>query len=132
MIKERFLIVTAGIIRRENKILICRRPQGKRQAGYYEFPGGKLEEGEEPRQGLKRELREELGIETEIGKPYEVLSHNYDFGTVLLLFFEVKILAGEPQPLHHDDVVWVRAEDLQHYKFLEADYSLLQKLKEEF
>ena len=129
--KNEFLIVTAAIIQREGRVLICRRPRGKRQAGYFEFPGGKLETGESPRQGLQRELREELGVESNIGLPYEVLSHEYEFGTVLLLFFQAEIIGGQPRPLHHDAVVWAEIDELDDYKFLEADKSLVKRIMEE-
>jgi 8-oxo-dGTP diphosphatase len=127
------LIVTAAILRRDGYILACRRPAGSRQGGFWELPGGKLEGDEDPRLGLARELREELGIEADIGRPYEVITHRYDFATVLLLVFEASVSAGEPAALHHDEIRWVAPRDLAVLPFLPADRELIGRLaREEF
>lgn len=124
------IIVTAALLRRDGALLACRRPAGARQGGYWEFPGGKLETGEDPRAGLARELMEELGIVAMIGPPYEIILHRYDFGSVLLLFFDAEVIAGEPQPLHHDEIRWVRPRDLTSLQFLPADRELIERLAE--
>jgi 8-oxo-dGTP diphosphatase len=122
------ITVAAAIIERNGKLLVCRRPPGARQAGLWEFPGGKVEPGEDPREALRRELREELGVEAEIGRPREVVLYRYDFAAVLLIFFDTKLLAGEPEPLHHEEIRWVPQGDLSAVNFLQADRELVDKL----
>lgn len=126
---RRLLVVTAALIERNGRLLACRRPPGGRQPGLWEFPGGAVERGEDPRAALRRELREELGIETEVGAPYEVVFHRYDFADVLLLFFHTEVATGTPKPLHHEEIRWVPPGELDSLEFLPADQALLAKLK---
>jgi 8-oxo-dGTP diphosphatase len=124
------LIVTAALIERDGKLLVCRRPPGGRQAGLWEFPGGTVEAGEDPREALRRELGEELGVEAEIGGPVEVIFHRYEFGDVLLLFFRTKVTAGNPEPLHHTEICWAQPSELKKLEFLPADCELIRKLEQ--
>ena len=81
-------VVTAGIIRKEKTVLLTKRLPGSRHAGKWEFPGGKLEEGEAPTDCLQRELLEELDLDVKVGNIYDVIHHCYDFGPILLLTYE--------------------------------------------
>jgi 8-oxo-dGTP diphosphatase len=121
-------IVTAALIERDGRLLACKRPPGGRQPGLWEFPGGTVEPGEDPRAGLRRELREELGIDAEIGEPFEIVFHRYEFGDVLLLFFRASVTAGLPEPLHHAEIRWVLPSELSELEFLPADRRLIEKL----
>ena len=127
--KKETIIVSAALIFKSDKVLICKRPEGKRQPGYWEFPGGKVESGEDPRAALEREIREELGVSVTVNRPVEVLSHSYDFGNVLLIFFESIINdGGEPVALHHEEIQWERPENLEKFEFLPADEAFIKKL----
>ena len=122
------LLVTAALIERDGRLLVGRRPPGSRQAGLWEFPGGTVEAGEDPREALRRELREELGADAEIGAPYEVVFHRYDFGDVLLMFFRATLKSSEPEPLHHEEIRWVEFARLGELEFLPADVEMIATL----
>jgi 8-oxo-dGTP diphosphatase len=120
--------VVAAIARRGGQILIAQRPEGDRLPGQWEFPGGKIEPGEKPRQALKRELREELGCSGIIGDVVHTLEHTYPDGrTVRVQFFHVEI-EGDPQPLHHSELKWVKPVGMRLFPFVEADKPLIEKL----
>ncbi len=125
---RKLMIVTAALIERDGRLLACRRPPGGRQPGLWEFPGGTVEPGEDPRYSLRREIHEELGIEASVGAPYEVVFHRYDFADVLLLFFRAEVVSGTPEPLHHEEIRWLSPDELNSLEFLPADRSLLDKL----
>ncbi len=127
---RKLMIVTAALIERDGRLLACKRPPGGRQPGLWEFPGGTVESGEDPRHALRRELREELGIEAGVGAPYEIVFHRYDFADVLLLFFRAEVVSGTPKPLHHEEIRWLSPGELNSIEFLPADRSLLEKLKD--
>jgi 8-oxo-dGTP diphosphatase len=122
--------VVAGVIRRDDgRFLITQRLADDTLGGYWEFPGGKVEPGEELRAALKRELREELGVETEIGAEIQRMVHPYPDRDVRLYFYEARIVAGEPAKLEVADFVWVTAAQLFDYQFPEADLPLLTQLR---
>ena len=91
--------------------LLARRPQGKVYAGYWEFPGGKVEAGETSREALVRELREELGIEVSHAWPWLSQEFIYPHAHVRLKFFKVTAWHGDITPLEHDDTAWIRIGD---------------------
>ena len=122
--------VVAGVIRREDgRLLITQRLADDTLGGYWEFPGGKVDPGEELRAALARELREELGIEAEIGAEIHSIVHAYPDRDVRLYFYEVRILSGEPQKLEVADLRWVTLDELMDYQFPEADLPLLEQLR---
>lgn len=123
--------VTAAVIEKEGKILIARRKQGDAQSGKWEFPGGKLEPGETPEACLKRELREELGIETEVGSFLCSTRFAYRHMAVELLFYRTAYVSGVITLHEHDRIEWVSPEALSDFDFLEADRPILERLKEE-
>lgn len=122
-------VVVAAIIEREGKILVHQRPEGSWGAGKWEFPGGKLEIGEDPRDAVVRECQEELGVDVEVGKVVEVLTHKYaDLPPVILLFFTATIKSGDPKPLLGGSVEFSFRSDLSKYDWLEADLPIIEKL----
>ncbi len=123
--------VTAAVIERNGKILIARRRRGDSLAGKWEFPGGKLEPGETPEECLKRELKEELGIETEVGAFFCSSRFVYPHIAVELLVYRTSYVSGEIELLEHDRVEWVSPETLRETDFSEADRPVVRRLKEQ-
>jgi 8-oxo-dGTP diphosphatase len=123
------LIVTAAIMRRQDRVLITQRPADKPHGGLWELPGGKLDGGESPRQALQRELREELDIEVAVGDIFEVIYHRYDWGAVLILVFECQHLSGTLRHLEVTDHRWIRPEESDNYQLLPADQPIFDKLR---
>ena len=124
------IAVVAGIIRREDgRLLISQRLADDTLGGYWEFPGGKVDPGEELQAALKRELVEELGVVTEIGAEVHRIVHAYPDRDVLLYFFEARIVSGEPQKIEVADFLWVTVDELMDYQFPEADRPLLELLR---
>jgi len=122
--------VVAGVIRRDDgRLLITQRLPDDTLGGYWEFPGGKVDPGEELRAALHRELMEELGVETEIGAELRSIVHAYPDRDVRLYFYEARILSGEPQKLEVADLRWVMLDELMNYQFPEADLPLLEQLR---
>jgi len=122
--------VVAAIIRRDDgRLLISQRLADDTLGGYWEFPGGKVEPGEELKAALYRELVEELGVATEIGAEIHRIVHAYPDRDVRLYFFEARILSGEPQKLEVADLRWVTLAELMDYRFPEADLPLLEQLR---
>jgi 8-oxo-dGTP diphosphatase len=121
--------VSAGLIFRSGKILITQRHAGAHLGGLWEFPGGKREAGETFEECLVRELREELGIEVEVGELLESLTHAYPEKTVVLKFFRCRWKQNEPRALDCLDLKWVTAGELRAYEFPAADARLLARLQ---
>jgi 8-oxo-dGTP diphosphatase len=122
--------VVAGVIRgHDGRLLISQRLPDDTLGGYWEFPGGKVDLGEELKTALRRELMEELGVEAEIGAEIQRIVHAYPDRDVRLYFFEVRILRGEPQKLEVADLRWVTLHELMDYQFPEADIPLLELLR---
>lgn len=123
--------VSAGILRREGRILICRRPAGAAFAGKWEFPGGKLKEGESPEGALVRELAEELDIDVqpESLRWLETVRHSYPGGPcVELHFFRVLDFRKEPSNRSFERIAWVSPREASGFDFLEADRDLVASL----
>ena len=123
------IVVVAGLIWRDGKILICQRKPDDAFPGKWEFPGGKIERGEAPEAALARELEEELGIRAKIGKQIWSIEHQYPGrAKVKLQFFDVTEFDGEPENRIFGQVSWASPNELTAYDFLEADRPLIQKL----
>src|SRR5262245_7531572 len=120
--------VAAGLVWRGGRLLIAKRHDAAHLGGLWEFPGGKREPIETFEECLTRELREELGIEVEVGELMESLTHEYPERTVHLEFFRCKWLRHEPRALGCVAFEWVSREELLQYSFPEADARLLHKL----
>jgi mutator protein MutT len=121
--------VALGIVYRDSRLLICRRRQNTRLAGYWEFPGGKLESGETVVECLQRELREELDIAADPLIALPVIEHDYPDIRVRLHPFLCAYKAGEPKALGCDEFRWVQPAQLMSYEFPPANLELLQQVK---
>ena len=123
------LLVSAAIIIRDGQVLLGQRRKGDRHQYKWEFPGGKVEHGESPRQALIRELREELQIEAEIGEELARYEHDYPSGSrVHLLFFVVKQFSGELVARVFEQISWVDLAALPAIDFLEGDIDFVKRL----
>jgi len=123
------LEVVAGVLARNGTILICQRKRGGRHPLKWEFPGGKVEPGEDPRAALARELLEELNVEAVIGEELDSYEVAYPDGfRAMLHFYRVTGFQGEPCNLDFEQIVWERPERLQDYDFLEGDLSFVAKV----
>jgi 8-oxo-dGTP diphosphatase len=121
--------VVAGLIVKEGKLLVCQRTRHQTMPLKWEFPGGKIEQGEQPRDALRRELEEELGILATIGDEVKRIRHEYpNGGKVELRFFVVHEYQREIENRIFRDVQWSPPADLPKYDFLEADLTLLKDL----
>jgi mutator protein MutT len=122
-------VVAGAVIDRRGRVLIAQRPAGKTLAGRWEFPGGKLEPGESRRQGLARELREEIGIEIREPRPLLRLRHRYPYGEVLLDVWVVRRYRGEPQALDGQALRWCSRDELPNADLLPADRPIIGVLR---
>jgi 8-oxo-dGTP diphosphatase len=121
--------VVAALIVKGGKILICQRTKHQTMPLKWEFPGGKIEEGEQPRDALRRELDEELGINATIGDEVARIRHEYKSGnSVELRFYVVYQFRGELENRIFKDVQWVERKNLPSFDFLEADLKLVSDL----
>ena len=120
--------VTAAIIEKDNKILIARRKEGKKLAGLWEFPGGKVDPGETPEECLRRELFEEFGIDTEINDFICSSEYTYPHGAIELLVYKVTYISGEFHLTDHDEIKWITPQDFSEYDFAPADIPVVNKL----
>ena len=121
--------VVAGLLLQEGRLLICQRAPHGGFPNQWEFPGGKIEPGEDPQAALRRELFEELGIIAEIGEEVWRTEHQYpEHPPVRLLFFAVRRYSGAIENRVLQDVRWAALPDLARYDFLEADQPLVERL----
>jgi len=124
-------VVTAAIIRKGSRVLLARRSSEGRLAGFWEFPGGKVESGETPEESLARELFEELGITTRIGKKMTESSYQYEHGNFRIIAYSVDWISGEPSPNVHDRLDWVKIDNLTDYRVLPADVPIVESLQKQ-
>lgn len=123
--------VVAALIFRDEKVLVCQRTRHQTMPLKWEFPGGKIEDGEQPRDALRRELEEELGIKAQIGEEVARIRHEYPGGgAVELRFYLVQEYLGDLENRIFKDMQWAAREELFSYDFLEADLELVKKLAE--
>jgi 8-oxo-dGTP diphosphatase len=121
--------VVAALIFKDGKILICQRTRHQTMPLKWEFPGGKIEEGEQPRDALRRELDEELGIDANVGDEVARIKHQYKSGSsVELRFFVVHEYKGELENKIFRDMRWSERSELPSFDFLEADLELVKDL----
>jgi 8-oxo-dGTP diphosphatase len=121
--------VVTAVLLRDGKILIGQRKRGGRHPLKWEFPGGKVEPGEDPRVALARELREELNVEAVIGEELDSYEVNYGDGFRLMLhFFRVTQFQGEPYNLDFEQIAWEKPERLPEYDFLEGDVTFVSRI----
>lgn len=126
------VVVSAAVLIERGRVLLTQRKVGDHLAGRWEFPGGKVEAGEDPRAALQRELEEELGIATEVGEIVDVTFHRYDDAdkAVILLFFEATRTPQSPEPQALDVAAfsWATAGELEPSRFPPADVAILRKV----
>ena len=121
--------VAAAVIERPGEFLLAQRPEGKPYPGYWEFPGGKIEAGEDARSALARELREELGIELVSARPFMRLAHAYEDRDVTLSLWIIEHFAGVPRSLDRQRLKWVAPASLPEEDILEADRPFIEALQ---
>jgi 8-oxo-dGTP diphosphatase len=124
------IVVAAALADAEGRVLLQRRPDGKAMAGLWEFPGGKLEEGERSEAALARELEEELGIEVdEVAlEPAAFVSADNGGRNMLLLLYLCRTWRGEPAPLHASALAWVQPREMASLPMPPADVPLVERL----
>ena len=121
--------VVAALILKNGEVLVCQRTRHQSMPLKWEFPGGKIEDGEQPRDALRRELEEELGIDAHIGEEVARIRHDYkNGGSVELRFYVVNKYTGEMENRIFRDVRWAKRSELPKYDFLEADLELVKDL----
>ncbi len=126
------LVAAAALVNEKGQVLLAQRPKNKSMAGLWEFPGGKVEEGETPEYALMRELEEELGIETRTCcfSPVGFASHSYDSFHLLMPLFICRIWRGEIKPKEGQLTRWVYPQDMYDYPMPEADIPLIYQLRD--
>lgn len=122
------LIVVAGLMIQDRKVLVTQRKEDSPHGGLWEFPGGKVMEGEEPREALRRELKEELGIEVEVGRIFDAVFEPHPEGPLLLLAFRCRKMKGFLKPLGCADLRWVPLKDLEKLAMPPADEPIRKRL----
>jgi 8-oxo-dGTP diphosphatase len=121
--------VAAALIQKDGKLLVCQRTRHQTMPLKWEFPGGKIENGEQPGDALRRELEEELGILATVGDELARIRHQYpNRSMVELRFFLVREYQGEIENRIFRDIQWSKLKDLPKYDFLEADLTLVRDL----
>ncbi len=130
--KPHLWVVGALISDGEGRLLLTQRPEGKKHAGKWEFPGGKVEPGENPRHALEREIAEELACQVKAGSVYEILHHDYGDFSVTLLFFTCRVIDGSPTAIEAPDIRWVTPHEMKTIGLLEADAALPEMFESRF
>jgi 8-oxo-dGTP diphosphatase len=126
------VLVVAALIERGGEVLVARRREEGERAGLWEFPGGKVEQGEGERAALARELREELGVRVQVGEEYARLEHIYPDLQVELALYRARLHEREePRALTAQELRWVPRRELPGLEFCEADVPVLTQLAEE-
>ena len=123
------VVVAAAVVIRDGRVLLTRRAEGQHLAGMWEFPGGKLEDGESPEEALVRECHEECGIEVAVTEILDVTHHRYPQEDVLLLFYRCELRAGEVRHLQVADHAWVAPRDLNDYPLPPADERVVTRIQ---
>lgn len=125
------LNVTAAIIKQDDKILICQRAKDDDAALLWEFPGGKLEEGESLEECILREIKEELALDIAVIGIFAESDYHYGGREVHFTFYEAEILSGTISCNVHETIDWVSAKALRDYDFLPADLPIIELLLKE-
>ena len=126
------IVSAVALIDADGRVLLARRPAGKKMAGLWEFPGGKVEAGETPEAALIRELGEELGIDTAESclAPLSFASHAYDDFHLLMLVYVCRKWKGTPRQMEGNELAWVRPARLRDYEMPPADLPLIPVLQD--
>lgn len=126
------LVVACALVDQDNRILMAQRPEGKALAGYWEFPGGKVDPGERPEEALIRELREELGIDVSESclAPFTFGSHTYEDFHLLMPLYVCRTWEGDVQGREGQNLKWVRPSRLGELKLPPADIPMVALLRD--
>ncbi len=126
------LVAAIALVDPDGRVLLTRRPEGKPMAGLWEFPGGKLGPGETPEEALIRELREELGVDTEESclAPFTFASHGYERFHLLMPLYLCRVWSGRPEPKEGQELAWVRPSQMTDYPMPPADRPLVAMLRD--
>ena len=122
-------LVTAALIRDEDKILIAQRGRRKRFGWKWEFPGGKVRPDETPEDCLRREIKEELNLEISVEKHFCTTHHQYPDFNIELIAFWCSIVGGKMKLVDHEQVLWVTVPEMNEYTFVEADLNVISALE---
>ena len=120
--------VAAAVIQRGDSVLLARRPDDKHQGGKWEFPGGKIEIGEQPVAALRREIKEELDLTIRVAIPYEIVEHRYTDQAVKLYFYRVSDFTGEARGMEGQEIAWVKLAELAQLDFPAANELIVKML----
>ena len=126
------LVVAVVLVDRDGRVLLSQRPSGKSMAGLWEFPGGKIENGEVPEEALIRELKEELGIDTWSSclAPLSFASHSYEDFHLLMPVFICRKWVGSPTPMEGQALKWVNRDKLKDYPMPPADIRMIAVIRD--
>lgn len=127
--RSELVCVAVGILKREDKILIAKRPSDKPYSGYWEFPGGKIENDESAGEALARELKEELGVVVINAKPWFSYTHSYPDKSVLLEIWLVTKFMGEPHGKENQELHWATYPELLALRLLEGNKTIIERIK---
>lgn len=126
------LLVTAAIIEDQGRVLLTRRREGVPYPLFWEFPGGKVEASEDPRDCIVREIREELAIDVAVEGVYDVIYHCYPERTVLVIAYRCRWLSGEVTDVEVAAHHWAKPDELSDFRLLPADIPLAERICREF
>ena len=130
-LKKRINVVGA-VLTREKTILAAQRSSAMSLSGMWEFPGGKIEPHESPKEALVRELKEELLCTAEIGNLIQTTEHEYEFGIVILTTFYCSLTGDEPKLTEHSEIRWVQVADLDRLNWAPADIPAVKQVMRDF
>lgn len=127
---KRVIPVVGAVIVDDGRVLCARRGGGK-LAGHWEFPGGKVEVDESPRQALLREINEELRCQIHVGEEVESTRYEYDFAVIVLTTFYCRLISGTPSLTDHDEVRWCLPEEMHVLPWAPADVPAVERVTED-
>ena len=123
--------VVAALIRDGERFLICKRPAHKARALMWEFPGGKVEAGERPRDALIRECMEELDVTLDVGELYMQVTHEYPDIQIRLSLYEAVIASGQLRGKEHEALCWILPREIPDFEFCPADVDIIDRIRRE-